>query len=205
MVLENRYYWRQSPIFIELQSRTGLGVAPLRSGATPFVAHETRHSSLSHPRCAAQIFANSDFAILTMGLSPSGHGCPSCPASRCLIKASIRLYPSQLNSASSRKDKSLYLRTRLASANAAMASALSLLSSSHIVSPLSRILIMRIHTVRRNRTPVLFPAFRVSFTRRLRYMMWNARNLVCRAQDREPMHPPRLATPLSRLVRWRTM
>jgi len=42
-----------------------------------------------------------DCGILTIGLSPSGHGSPSCPASRCLIKASIRLYPSQLNSASS--------------------------------------------------------------------------------------------------------
>jgi hypothetical protein len=43
----------------------------------------------------------SDLAVRTIGLSPSGHGSPSCPASRCLIKASIRLYPSQLNSASS--------------------------------------------------------------------------------------------------------
>jgi hypothetical protein len=37
MVLEYRYYWRQSPIFVDLLSRTGLGVAPPGSGATPFI------------------------------------------------------------------------------------------------------------------------------------------------------------------------
>ena len=35
-VLENSYYWRRPPPFIRLLSRTGLGVAPLGSGAAPF-------------------------------------------------------------------------------------------------------------------------------------------------------------------------
>jgi len=37
-VLENSYYWRRSPPSIRFLSRTGLGVAPLGSGATPFVS-----------------------------------------------------------------------------------------------------------------------------------------------------------------------
>ena len=37
MVLENSYYWRRPPAFIRLRSRTGLGVAPLGSGAAPLV------------------------------------------------------------------------------------------------------------------------------------------------------------------------
>ena len=46
MVLEYRYYWRQSPIFVDLLSRTGLGVAPPGSGATPFYfAHIRRFTN----------------------------------------------------------------------------------------------------------------------------------------------------------------
>jgi hypothetical protein len=37
MVLENRYYWRQPPIFIELRSRTGLGGGSHGKRATSFV------------------------------------------------------------------------------------------------------------------------------------------------------------------------
>jgi len=36
-VLENSYYWRRPSPSIRLRSRTGLGVAPLGSGATPSV------------------------------------------------------------------------------------------------------------------------------------------------------------------------
>jgi len=36
-VLENSYYWRRPPPFIRLLRRTGLGVAPLGSGAAPLV------------------------------------------------------------------------------------------------------------------------------------------------------------------------
>jgi hypothetical protein len=36
-VLESSYYWRRPPPFIRLLRRTGLGVAPLGSGAAPLV------------------------------------------------------------------------------------------------------------------------------------------------------------------------
>jgi len=137
-------------------------VAPLGRGAAPFFLRTSRRALLH--------LHEFDCAILTIGLSPSGHGSPSSPASRCIIKASIRLYSSQLNSASSRKVRSLYLRTRLASANTAMASALSLLSSSHMVSPLSGVVTVRNRTQRRNRTLVPFSRFVFhSSIRRWRY------------------------------------
>jgi hypothetical protein len=162
MVLENRYYWPQQPISIGLLSRTELGWLLWEAGP-PFFFLRTSRRALLH-------LHEFDCAILTIGLSPSGHGSPSCPASRCIIKASIRLYPSQLNSASSRKVRSLYLRTRLASANTAMASALSLLSSSHMVSPLSGVVTVRNRTQRRNRTLVPFSRFVFhSSIRRWRY------------------------------------
>jgi hypothetical protein len=51
MVLENSYYWGRPSPFIRLLRRTGLGVAPLGSGAAPFVCRSSPVCPDNLPPC----------------------------------------------------------------------------------------------------------------------------------------------------------
>ena len=71
------------------------------------------------------------FTSRTIGRPPAGHGCPSCPTSKCLITRSSCACSSRLSRRSSWNQTSLDRRIRLASATAANAPRIIKPSSSH--------------------------------------------------------------------------